>query len=140
MKIEILVVFLFLVGILYGGSEAWATPPTSDPSVPEISLQLVIRDSNGNLAEYLEPTFFYIQYLPGLTDFLNNPPTDAKITRVGNLETFEFQQWQRMTNTQMIGAHGLWHNEVFVILFIIEGYLAEPGDTVTSSWKITRTI
>jgi hypothetical protein len=139
MKMKIVLAF-FCLGIFYGGSEVWGLPPTSDPSLPEISLQILVRDSKGNLVEYIEPTFFYIQYLPGVNDFLNNPPNDAKIKKVGNLETFEFQQWERIKTSHMIGAHGLYHNNVFVILFIIEGYFGEPGDTITTSWKITRMV
>ena len=66
---SVLLLGTVFIGTSYG--QILIPYPTSDPSIPEISMQVVVRNSDGQLIAYFEPTLWYISDLPGLHKFLD---------------------------------------------------------------------
>lgn len=143
MRIQIfLLVFIFIFGFTlidnsYGQRD---TAQREDPSLPQVSLQLQLRNSEGQLVTYLEPTVMYITNIAMVHEFLDTK--DKKIIEK-NGEKFELIQYDSkefFTTTKQIATYGMVYKETHVLIFRHDGYIATPGDTLDISWKIIRTI
>jgi len=55
MKILIILIFVIFFGSTLIGYSFGQGSPNEDPSLPEVSLQLVLRNSEGQLVVYVEP-------------------------------------------------------------------------------------
>ena len=64
----VFVVGFALVGESYGQTDV---APQEDPSLPEVSLQLQLRNSDGQLVTYIEPTTMYISNIKWVHEFLD---------------------------------------------------------------------
>ena len=144
MRIQIfLLVFVFIFGFTlidnsYGQQD---TAPREDPSLPQVSLQLQLRNSEGQLVTYLEPTVMYITNIAMVHEFLDTIEDKKIIEKNG--EKFELIQYDSksfFSTTKQIASYGMVYKETHVLIFRHDGYIASPGDTLDISWKIIRTI
>ena len=140
MKIQIfllvLVVAFSLVDNSYGQSY-----PQEDPSLYDVSLQLQLRNSDGQLITYIEPTTMYISNIKLVHEFLDTKENKKIIEKGGEtLEVIQYEQTFRFSETKQIATLGMWYKNDSVLLFRLDGFLTAPGDTLDAFWKITRTI
>ena len=143
---KILLVFLFAVIFFVIGEidESFAEKHIAiqeHPSLPEISLQLQLRNSEGQLVTYLEPTTKYLRNVYLIHQFLDTKENKTTIVKDGEtFEVIQYQQKAKFYSTKQIATYGMVYKNIFVLLFRHDGYLTSPGDTLDISWKITRTI
>ena len=134
----IFVVGVTLVGESYAQREAASQ---EDPSLYEVTLQLQLRNSEGQLVTYIEPTTMYILNIKMIHEFLDTKENKKIIEEDG--ETFEvikYEQIFRFDGTRQMATVGMVYKDTFVLLFRHDGYVTSPGDTLDAFWKITRTI
>jgi len=143
MKIQIfLLVFVFIFGFIlidnsYGQRQA---APGEHPSLLLVSLQLQLRNSEGQLVTYLEPNVMYIRNIAWVHEFLDTK--DKKIIEK-NGEKFELIQYDSKSSfstTKQWAGYGMIYKGTHVLTFRHDGYISSPGDTLDISWKIIRTI
>jgi len=140
MKIQIFllvsVTMLSLVGNSYGQGY-----PQEDPSLYEVSLQLQLRNSDGQLITYIEPTTMYIKNIKLVHEFLDTKENKKIIEKDGEkVEVIQYEQIFRFSETKQIATLQMWYQNDYVLLFRHDGYLTSPGDTLDAFWEITRTI
>jgi len=144
MRIQIfLLVFVLIFGFtLIGNSYGQRQPaPGEDPSLLLVSLQLQLRNSEGQLVTYLEPTVMYIRNISWVHEFLDTVEDKKIIEKNG--EKFELIQYDSksfFSTTKQIAGYGMVYKGIHVLTFRHDGYIASPGDTLDISWKIIRTI
>ena len=142
MKIQIFLL-IFVVGFAlvdesYGQKDA---APHEDPSLPEVSLQLQLRNSDGQLITYIEPTTMYILNIKMVHEFLDTKENKKIIEKEGEMfEVIQYEQTFRFYKTAQYATFGMWYEGFFPLLFRHDAYLSSPGDTLDVFWKITRTI
>ncbi len=138
-----LLVFVFIFGFTlidnsYGQQDI---APREDPSLPQVSLQLQLRNSEGQLVTYLEPTVMYIIDIAMVHEFLDTIKDKKIIEKNG--EKFELIQYDSkafFSTTKQIAGYGMVYKGEHVLTFRHDGYITSPGDTLDISWKIIRTI
>jgi len=147
----IFVVGFTLVGESYGqGDEASQEDPNpytrkaapqEHPSLYEVSLQMQLRNSEGQLITYIEPTTMYILNINRLHQFLDTKENKT-ITEIDGkmFEVIEYELTYRFGNTRQYATLGIWHIDVVPLLFRHDAYISSPGDTLDASWRIVRTI
>jgi len=142
--IALLVIFLMMSAtVLIGNSYGENIAPRDHPSLHKVSLQLVVRNSDGQLVAYIEPTVMYIRNIVWTHEYLDKIPNKRIIIEDGkNLELIQFQRNEKFDKVGQMATYGLvspinGKNE-FVLLFRHDAYIAAPGDTVTAYWKIIR--
>jgi len=134
----IFVVSITLVGESYAQRQEY---PQEDPSLYEVSLQLQLRNSEGQLITYIEPTTMYITNIGMVHEFLDTKENKKIIEKDGiTLESIQYEQIFRFSETKQIATLGMVYKNTFILLFRHDAYLTAPGDTLDASWKITRTI
>ncbi len=134
----IFVISITLVGESYAQRQA---SPQDDPSLYEVSLQLHLRNSEGQLITYIEPTTMYIANIKLVHEYLDTKENKKFIEKDGiTLESVQYEQIFRFSETKQIATLGMWYKDTFVLLFRHDGYLTASGDTLDAFWKITRTI
>jgi len=134
----IFVVGVTLVGESYAQREAASQ---EDPSLYEVSLQLHLRNSEGQLITYIEPTTMYIRNIKLVHEYLDTKENKKFIEKDGiTLESIQYEQIFRFSETKQIATLGMVYKDTFVLSFRHDGYLTAPGDTLDASWKIVRTI
>jgi hypothetical protein len=116
--------------------------PTLDPSLPEISMQVVARNSNGQLIAYFEPTLWYIANLQGVHSLLDTKEKTSIGSEKKHIEIFEFDQNYYFTerNSGQITSEPLYFNDKEVLSPRHDGILMTPGDTISVHWKIIRIV
>ena len=145
MKIPIilLVLAVFLGSFFITDSNAIMGPgaPQEDPSLPEISVQVEIRNSDGVLVAYTEPSIYFLSNLYMIHQFLDKQENKKTITIDGkNYEQIELEYLFLERGSGQRASISLWENDRAVLTTRYNGYLGEPGDTQRISWKIIRTI
>jgi len=135
-------IFVFILGftLIDNSYGQRGIAPREDPSLPEVSLQLQLRNSEGQLVTYIEPTTMYILNLYLVHEFLD---TKNKTIIEKNGEMFELIQYDQkafFSKTKQIASYGMVYKDFYVIIFRHDAYLTSPGDTLYVSWKIIRTI
>ena len=134
----IFVISITLVGESYAQRQA---APQEDPSLVEVSLQLQLRNSEGQLITYIEPTTMYISNIKLVHEYLDTKENKKFIEKDGEtLELIQYLQPARFSSTKQIATQGMIYKGTFVLLFRHDGYITQPGDTLLASWKILRTI
>jgi len=134
----IFVISITLVDESYAQRQAY---PQEDPSLYEVSLQLHLRNSEGQLITYIEPTTMYIANIEMVHEFLDTKENKKIIEKDGiTLEVIQYEQIFRFSETKQIATLGMVYKDMFVLTFRHDGYLTAPGDTLDASWKIVRTI
>ena len=142
-SVTLVIIFVFILGFtLIGNSYGQRdTAPREDPSLHEVSLQLQLRNSEGQLVTYLEPTVMYIRNIAMVHEYLDNIENKTIIEKDGeNFELIEFQSTAVFSKTKQIATYGMVHKGIHVLMFRHDGYLTSPGDTLDVSWKIIRTL
>jgi hypothetical protein len=142
MKILIFLL-IFVVGFTLVG-ESYAqrqVSPQEDPSLYEVSLQLQLRNSEGQLITYMEPSTMYINNLRMVHEYLDTKENKKIIEKDGEkLELIQYEQIFRFDKTAQYSTLEMRYKNDYVLLFRHDGYFTSPGDTVDAFWKITRTI
>ena len=147
MKIKVFII-IFAISFVYFfpvNSYALVGPssPQHDPSLPEIRLQIVTRDSNGMLVGYIEPSIFYLNNIYLIHDYLDNhPEKKTLITKDGkNYEKFEWQEDNYITDSDnQQSAYALGWKGFSVLQSRQDGQISGAGDIVTAFWHIIRTV
>ena len=147
-KMKFLIIFLIAavsVGTLVvSNADALLGPvaPRSDPSLPEISLQLEYRDSNGYLVAYIEPSIFYLRNIPLIHEMLDSKENVEVFTKDGI--QYEKIQWQIVTHSTASGEQKAGYSVGWggygVLWARYNGILSGEGDTLTAHWTIVRPI
>ena len=134
----VFVVGFALVGESYGQKDS---APQEDPSLYKVSLQLQLRNSDGQLVTYIEPTTMYILNLKMVHEFLDTKENKKIIEKEGEMfEVIQYEQTARFSKTAQYATYGMFYKGFFPLLFRHDAYLTSPEDTLDISWKITRTI
>ncbi len=107
---------------------------TDEPSLVEISLQIQLRDSEGLLVAYYEPTQTWVN--PEIVhEYLDTKENKSIILKDGkNLEVIKWEASKTYRGNEL---HTAWGTTMGLSSFS-NGFLAEPGDTSTESWKVVR--
>jgi len=116
--------------------------PREDPSLPHISLQLQVRNSDGMLVAYNEPQVFWLINVYLLHQFLDEQENKTIIFIDGKEHEqieFEFKHYSTAHGDQ-ISTYILSWEGYALINAENNGYISEVGDTLTASWKIIRTV
>jgi len=108
------------------------------PSLAEVSLQIQIRDSEGLLVAYYEPTQIYVVDIALVHEFLDAKENKSTIIKEGrNFEVIKWEQSGYYKGSKFESAFGFYKGDLALVVFP-DGFLTEPGDTYTASWKIVR--
>jgi len=140
-SVTLVLIFVLLISIYAGNSYGAKMAPREDPSLPVIHLQLVLRNSEGQLVSYVETDFVYIRNLYLTHEFLDS--IDNKSTVIRDGKTYEQIQFQKTEYFNSVGqktAYQLFYKNMAVLLLMHDAYIASPGDELTISWKIVRTL
>jgi len=135
--------FVFILGfILFENSFAQkATTPSEEPSLPLVSLQLQLRNSEGQLITYIEPTTMFIVNLSMVHEFLDTIENKTIIEKDGQMfELIQYESSTTFSSTQQIATYAMVYKGAHSLVFRHDGFIALPGDTLDISWKIIRTI
>ena len=137
-----LFLLVFVVGFALVGNSYGQTyvAPQEDPSLPEVSLQLQLRNSDGQLVTYIEPTTMYILNIKMVHEFLDTKENKI-IEKDGEMfEVIQYKQTFQLDDTAQYATYGMSYKDTYPLLFRHDAYLTAPGDTLDVSWKIVRTI
>ncbi len=138
------IIFSFIIFLnLFFINEVFAlSHNTEDPSLPLVSLQLQLRNSEGQLVAYIEPTVMYITNLKGIHDFLDTKDSSSIVYNGKLHELIEYEQTGYFTEKfhGQMASFNMYNKGESVLSYRHDGYIAQPGDTVDVSWKIIRTI
>jgi hypothetical protein len=127
-----------VLGSLTASSYAFTPAPSSDPTLPQISLVLVVRDSHGNLLDYLEPSVIYIRDIGAVHNLIDSNYTT--ITRDGQtMKVYTEHHQEGFDHKGQYTEFDLSYNNESILVLNNNGYIAEPGDTLDVYWKIIST-
>jgi len=134
---------LVLIGIT-SYSYAQYTLVDSHTKVPEVMLQLELRDSDENFITYIEAEQIILIYPLELNEFLDNQNYKKFLIKDGKV--YEMIQWQGQTEKfnkkHAFSQFDLWmpdqngFNRVLTVRH--NSYQTQPGDTLTVYWTIIR--
>ena len=145
MKILIIVmIFVMCFGTFFlANSNALIGPaaPREDPSILDMSVQIQVRNSQGMLVAYIEPSNFYLNNIYLIHLYLDEQENKKTIIIDGkSYEQIVFGSvWGDSTGGQR-SSYSIWQSGFPVLNAKFNGYIGQPGDTGTITWKITRTI
>jgi len=135
-----IILFIFFISSLFIFEQSYgAIAPREDPSIPQIHLQIVLRNSEGQLVSYIQTDFVYIRNLYLTHEYLDS--IENKTTFVKDGIPYERIQWQKTENfntQKQITAYGLMYKDMAVLLVMHDSYTSQPGDVFTVSWDIIR--
>jgi len=146
MKVPTIMIVFFILFGLVGISYVQYSVAQQNEKLPQVLLQLQIRNSEGQLVSYVEGTkIVKIQHDP-LNEYLDKKPNKRTIVKEG--KSYDLIQWQARTEkfdrVHVMAMFNLWiqkDGKNFSPLLIRHGgYQVEPGDTLTIYWTITRPI
>ncbi len=112
-----------------------------DPSFEEISLQIQLRDSDGQLVAYYEPTRIWVVDSKLTHEYLDIKENKSIISKDGrNLEVIMWEQSEYYRGGELETAFGFFKDGNLAIIDYTDGFLAEPGDTTSQFWKVVRPV
>jgi len=115
--------------------------PQEHSSLYEVNLQLQLRNSEGQLITYLEPSQMYIRNIGMVHDFLDTQENKKIIEKDGeSYEVIEYEREFELNSSKQIATMGMYHKNTQILLFRHDGFLSAPGDALSASWQIIRTI
>jgi len=124
------------VGVAHGGIFL-----KDDPSLVEISLQIQVRDSDGLLVAYYEPTRISVVDSKLTHEYLDNKENKSIISKDGrNLEVITWEQLQLHRGAGLNTAFGFFKYSDLALIVYSDGYLTEPGDISYNFWKVVRPV
>ena len=141
-KYIIIFVFMVFLNVFFVNQVFATSHNTEDPSLPLVSLQLQLRNSEGQLVAYIEPTVMYITNLKGVHDFLDTKDSSSIVYNGKLHELIEYKQKFYFTEEYhgQMASFDMFSKGESVLAYRHDGYIAQPGDTLDVSWKIIRTI
>jgi len=105
-----------------------------DDTIVEVSIQIQLRDSEGRLVAYYEPTQTWVN--PKLVhEYLDTKENKSIILKDG--KNFEVIKWEVSKSYRGNELKTAWGTTIGISSFS-NGFLTEPGDTTTESWKVVR--
>ncbi len=111
------------------------------PSFVEISLQVQLRDSDGQLVAYYEPTRIGIVDSKLTHEYLDTKENKETILQDGrNLEVITWVQSEYYKGGELETAFGFYKDGDLALIAYPDGYLTEPGDTSSKFWKIVSPV
>ena len=122
--------------------------PTAYAEIPYVFVQIIPKDSNGNvlgLFQLDKVTHLYTSTLDILLDFEFSPNTDSVYQLDGkkiqliireNSEVYTHSRMVSSTNVTVDTGNGVEE----VVRFAHDGYMVSSGDSVTTIWYFVRTI
>lgn len=146
MKVTTIMIVFFILFGLVGISYVQYAVAQQNEKLPQVLLQLQIRNSEGQLVSYVEGTKIVTIQHDLLNEYLDKIPIKRTIVKEGKI--YDLIQWQAGTEkfdkVHVMAMFSLWvqkDGKNFSSLMIRHsGYQVEPGDTVTVYWTITRPI
>jgi len=113
-----------------------------DPSFVEISVQIQLRDSDGQLVAYYEPTRIWVVNSTLTHEYLDNKENKSIISKDGrNLQVIT---WETTSTSYKEGklytAFGFFHDGEKAVVDFSDGFFTEPGDTTSQFWKVVRPV
>lgn len=144
MNVQLLLVAfgLFLLGMMAESSYAATIAfPTSDPSLPEIHMQVVVRNPDGVLVSYFEPTLWYISDVGGVHALLDTKETKVLIHKNNNMyQKITFVDHFVMYDTEQITSEPLYYGGKQVLSPRHDGIILKSGYTIDAYWNILRIV
>jgi len=140
-------VCLILIGMTSYSYAQW-TVVNSTTILPDVLLQLELRDSNGNLVTYIESGQIIGIASLELNNFLDNQNQTHKEFFVKDDKKYETQHWeQRPDRFDIKNAYSetrlidVVQNEFTILLDIrYDSFQSEPGDILRIFWTVTRPV
>jgi len=106
---------------------------TDEPSIVDVTLQIQLRDSEGRLVAYYEPTGTWVHPVI-IHEILDAKENKSIILKDGkNLEVIKWEGTKSYSGNKLKIAYGGSGLSSFS-----NGFITEPGDTSTESWKVVR--
>jgi len=144
-----IVLFSLLCLILIGMtsySYAQFTVVDKNTRLPEVLLQIEVRDSNGSLIAYIETERINKISTLELNMFLNIQNQTIKEFLIKDDKKYEMQQFETASETRdeklaysSSTLHTVIQNELVTLIEIsYDSYQTQPGDTVRNFWTIIR--
>jgi len=138
---------LILIGVTSYSYAEW-TKDVKNTELPEVLLQLDLRDANGNFIAYLESSQIIGIAPQELNNFLDNQNQTHKEFFIKDDIKYEAQSWEQRpdkfttknaySETRLIG---IVENEFINLLDIrYDSFQSEPGDTLRIFWTVTRPV
>jgi len=141
MKIALIVLIFTVIFISNFILTSYAALPRDHPSLAEVSLQYMIRNSDGVLVSYFEPTLMYILDLNLVHEHLDLQENKSIIVRDGqSYELIQYEERGILSAYGQYASYDMVYNGKHVIAMRHAGYLGEPGDSYHVIWKIVRPI
>ena len=114
-------------------------------------VQIIHRDSNGNLLAYIESdkiTIMHNDAMIELMDMQSSTGTDPVYDINGNnveviirQQVTEIETTTLSTDTKLVSTvKDKDGNEIIILRMVHDGYMAHAGDTVTTYWNFARII
>ncbi len=111
--------------------------PWDDPSLLEVSLQVQLRDSEGRLLAYYEPTRIWVDPKV-IHEYMDKQENKSIILKDGKkYEVFELEQTLTYRGNQLATGFVLSLDDRVQNAYV-DAFLSEPGDVAFQSWKIVR--
>jgi len=138
---------LTLIGMIsYSYSQLTVDIPNTNIKIPEVLLQVELRDSNGNLVAYIETTQILAISPSELNIFLDNQKHTHKEFFTKDGKKYESQQFESTSETydkkrsiSQISIVDIADKEPVLLLQMrYDSYQTQPGDTVRNFWTIIR--
>ena len=130
--------------IILANSDALIGPvaPQEDPSLPEIRLQLQLRNSDGMLVAYIEPTTFYLTNVYLIHEFLDAQEDKTIIIKDGkSYEQIEFEfKHDSLIGGEQHATYLFGWKGFNPLVTRFNGYISNADDSLTATWKITRVV
>jgi len=132
--ISLIILFSLSVGVV-GVTQGI---PWDDPSLVELSLQVQLRDSEGRLVAYYEPTRSWVDPKT-IHRYLDTQENKKIIEKDGkNYEVFELEQTLTYRGNELATGFVIFQDGIVYNTAFSDGFLPEPGDVAFQSWKIVR--
>ncbi len=132
----------FIFGLIFINS-AFGQISSGHSSFPELKLQVVHRNADGQLLGYYESELAYVTNLFLLNEYLDALDAKEIIEKDGQtIEIFIIHRQAVFTeswNGQM-ASYGITYKGVNPLEIRQDGYYAEAGDTVSATFKIGRLV
>jgi len=106
---------------------------TDEPSLVDVSVQIQLRDSDGQLVAYYETPRIWVNP-ETVHEYLDTKENKSIILKDGkNLEVIKWEASKSYRGNELKMAFGnIW------LSTFSGGFIPEPGDTSTESWYVVR--
>ena len=118
--------------------------PTSHQSIPQIILQIEVRNSDGVLVSYIEPSIFFLRNIFLIHDYLDSKADRTKTIVTIDGKKYEQVEWKFKSSIlesyDQQSGYQLGYQGYGILNARLNGSISNAGDIVTVYWKITRTV